>query len=377
MTSQAAQTNTFVRTFIGYGRVKVFFSLLETLERQTPCWPVLVNICVFLVETEARGVAALGAKARKVPLTGARVRWGRTNAEAPWCWGSQQLVPTKSAAVREPQGWAATDKWVNLLIPRSVVQGPAYPATLTYEALRRAPSQLWQQGSRESCILEVWAQVLWLQVTCQNSHPAKNRSKWEIWWETRTLKGIKAWHQHNLFRNATMQDQTCGLEPFLLFISEKRWQKIIKNIKCQSHLSILSLVRFGLLNRVRITWRPLTPSKLVLPRNPTRGVSWWEQRSGENISVQYFLFLRSALTKWHLTCCDVSCWKWLTGRWGSSGRMEVRKYGGQVGTSPTALDCRSLFTKAFFCSNFIPELWSRIAVNLRRSRNAPSSPLTF
>lgn len=47
--------------------------------------------------------------------------------------------------------------------------------------------------------------------------------------------------------------------------------------------------------------------------------------------------------------------------------MDLRKYGGHVGTSPTALDCRSRFTKAFFCSSFIPELWSRMAVNLRSS----------
>lgn len=38
-----------------------------------------------------------------------------------------------------------------------------------------------------------------------------------------------------------------------------------------------------------------------------------------------------------------------------------------MGTSPTALDSRSLFTKAFFCSSFIPELWSRMAVNLSSS----------
>lgn len=52
--------------------------------------------------------------------------------------------------------------------------------------------------------------------------------------------------------------------------------------------------------------------------------------------------------------------------------MELRKYGGHVGTSPTTLDCRSLFTKAFFCSNFIPELWSRMAVNLKSNTEAVS-----
>ena len=45
--------------------------------------------------------------------------------------------------------------------------------------------------------------------------------------------------------------------------------------------------------------------------------------------------------------------------------MELRKYDGHVGTSPTTLDCSSRFTKAFFCRDFIPELWSRIAVNLQ------------
>lgn len=179
MTSRATQTNILVKNFIGYRRVNFFFSLLETLERQTPCWPALVNICIFLAETEVRGAAAMGAKARTVPLTEAGVCWERTNAEAPWCWSSQQLVPTKSAAVRETQGWAA-DRWVNVLIPRSVGQGPAHPAILTYEALWRAASELWQQSSRESCVLKVWAQVLGLQVTCQNPHPAKNRLKWDM-----------------------------------------------------------------------------------------------------------------------------------------------------------------------------------------------------
>lgn len=53
--------------------------------------------------------------------------------------------------------------------------------------------------------------------------------------------------------------------------------------------------------------------------------------------------------------------------------MELRKYGGHEGTSPTILDCRSLFTKAFFCSNFIPELWSRMAVKLKSNMEAVSS----
>lgn len=50
--------------------------------------------------------------------------------------------------------------------------------------------------------------------------------------------------------------------------------------------------------------------------------------------------------------------------------MDVRKYGGQVETLPTEFDCRSLFTKAFFCNSFIPKLWSRMAVNLRSNGNA-------
>lgn len=59
-----------------------------------------------------------------------------------------------------------------------------------------------------------------------------------------------SYHQKDKhFRNATMQDQICGHDPFLLLISEKK----IKNTGNQSHLSILSLVRFGPLNRVRIT----------------------------------------------------------------------------------------------------------------------------
>lgn len=55
--------------------------------------------------------------------------------------------------------------------------------------------------------------------------------------------------------------------------------------------------------------------------------------------------------------------------------MELRKYGGHVGTSPTTLDCRSLFTKAFFCRDFIPELWSRMAVNLKSIAEAVSVTL--
>lgn len=50
--------------------------------------------------------------------------------------------------------------------------------------------------------------------------------------------------------------------------------------------------------------------------------------------------------------------------------MDVRKCGGQVETLPTELDCRSLFTKAFFWNSFIPKLWSRMAVSLRRNGNA-------
>lgn len=52
--------------------------------------------------------------------------------------------------------------------------------------------------------------------------------------------------------------------------------------------------------------------------------------------------------------------------------MELRKYGGHVGTSPTTLDCRRRFTKAFFCGDFIPELWSRMAVNLKSNTEAVS-----
>lgn len=52
--------------------------------------------------------------------------------------------------------------------------------------------------------------------------------------------------------------------------------------------------------------------------------------------------------------------------------MELRKYGGHVGTSPITLDCRSLFIKAFFCRDFIPELWSRMAVSLQSNTEAVS-----
>lgn len=48
--------------------------------------------------------------------------------------------------------------------------------------------------------------------------------------------------------------------------------------------------------------------------------------------------------------------------------MDVRKYGGQWETSPTEFDCRSRFTKAFFCNSFISRLWSRMAVNLGEER---------
>lgn len=65
-----------------------------------------------------------------------------------------------------------------------------------------------------------------------------------------------------------------------------------------------------------------------------------------------------------LTCWDVSSWKWLTGRCGSKGRMELRNNGGHEGTSPASLDCNSRFTKACFCGDFISELWSLIAISL-------------
>lgn len=55
----------------------------------------------------------------------------------------------------------------------------------------------------------------------------------------------------------------------------------------------------------------------------------------------------------------------------------MRKYGGQAETLPTELDCRSLFTKAFFCKSFIPKLWSRMAVNLRSNGEATSAVLTW
>lgn len=67
-----------------------------------------------------------------------------------------------------------------------------------------------------------------------------------------------------------------------------------------------------------------------------------------------------------LTCWDVSSWKWLTGRCGSKGRMELRNNGGHEGTSPASLDCSSRFTKACFCGDFISELWSLIAISLER-----------
>lgn len=67
-----------------------------------------------------------------------------------------------------------------------------------------------------------------------------------------------------------------------------------------------------------------------------------------------------------LTCWDVSSWKWLTGRCGSKGRMELRNNGGHEGTSPASLDCNSRFTKACFCGDFISELWSLIAISLER-----------
>lgn len=69
---------------------------------------MLVNICEFQVVRGVWGVAAMGVKARKVPLTEARGRWEQTTAGDPWCWCFQQLVPTRSAAVRETQ--AKTDQ---------------------------------------------------------------------------------------------------------------------------------------------------------------------------------------------------------------------------------------------------------------------------
>ncbi len=67
-----------------------------------------------------------------------------------------------------------------------------------------------------------------------------------------------------------------------------------------------------------------------------------------------------------LTCWDVSCWKWLTGRCGSRGRMQLRKYGGHEGTSPATLDCNRRFMKACFCGDFISELWSLMASSLEQ-----------
>lgn len=47
--------------------------------------------------------------------------------------------------------------------------------------------------------------------------------------QLRSLKrdiNTTSYHQKNkLFRNATMLDQNCGHEPFLLLISEKQWPK--------------------------------------------------------------------------------------------------------------------------------------------------------
>lgn len=81
---------------------------------------MLVNICEFLAVRGVWGVAVMGVKARKVPLTEARGHWEQRAAGDLWCWCFQQLAPTTSAAVREtqaqtdqqhPNGWTWSRLW--------------------------------------------------------------------------------------------------------------------------------------------------------------------------------------------------------------------------------------------------------------------------